>query len=368
MNKIAISLLFVTALSYGMEEEGLYLVVGSTRKSDIEKTFPVQPLWKEDKADFSLRNAYPGKETTSMDIKKSTMPGVKHIIGDASVYQFGKNTIQAAYLERLPTMDVFQTTNGVKSKSTEDRNYLGECVQNIGSAMKKGAIIEIEWHPYLFSSTKTNINEINTVYNEDFIKKNPFTAGPYIDPVIIAIEMACLKSLECDPAKFYSPQFIDCASKFSTIIKKMICFYEKENMGTKALLNKRLAQEIWLLRNLMSSNDKALLTCGPSASLEEFSKAIARFPFIPIQDSSKVGTFVTVQKNNELFSGKLYDLSLFLNESFVNFVLSDVAVEHNSAYVKEFMKDNGFKDISIERTTSLRNGRKNVWIVKGTKA
>jgi hypothetical protein len=235
----------------------------------------------------------------------------------------------------------------------------------------------IEW-PFKFELlfyARNRVNKLrqNSIFpisfiGDFFIKKNPFTAGLYIDPVVIAIEMACLKSLECDPAKFYSPQFIDCAKQLSEKIKQMICFYEKENMGTTALLNKRLAQEIWLIRNLMSSNDKALLTYGPSASLEEFSKAIARFPFTLIQDSSKVGTFITVQKKNELFFGKLYDLSLFLNESFVNFILCDVSIEHNSPQVKVFMEDNGFKDITIERTTSLRNGRTNVWIVKGTKA
>jgi hypothetical protein len=41
---------------------------------------------------------------------------------------------------------------------------------------------------------------------------------------------------------------------------------------------------------------------------------------------------------------------------------------HNGSYVEEFMRDNGFKDVTIERTESLHNGRKNVWIVKGIKS
>jgi hypothetical protein len=118
MNKVILSLFFVATILHGMEEEGLYLVVGSVRESNIKKTFPVQHFWQEEKADFSLRNAYPGKETISMDLKESLIPGVKHIIGDASTYQFGKNTIQAVYLERLPTIGVCQTNQGLKSTST----------------------------------------------------------------------------------------------------------------------------------------------------------------------------------------------------------------------------------------------------------
>ena len=97
MNKIVLFLFFVSTISYGMEEEGLYLVVGSVRKSNLETTFPVQYFWQEEKADLSLRNAYLGKETTSMDIKESKISGVKHIVGDASTYQFGKNTISEVY-------------------------------------------------------------------------------------------------------------------------------------------------------------------------------------------------------------------------------------------------------------------------------
>jgi len=360
MNKIAISLFFVTVLSYGMEEEGLYLVIGSTRNSVVKTTFPTQQLWQEEEADLSHIKTYGGKAIT-MDIKKSVISGAKHIIGDASVYQFGKNEVKAAYFERLPTINMYKI-------NVEEENYLGNCIKNVGKAMEKEAKIEIEWHPCLFLVPEKNINEINTMYNEDFNQRNPFTAGLFIRLVILAFELACRDSLECNPAQFYSSQFIDCASKFSKKIKEMICFYEKENMGTKALLNNRLDEEVKLFKHLICTEEKVLLASGPTASLEKFSKAIASFLSIDTHDSSKVGVFCSFKQDNELFSGILYDKNLFLSESFLNFVLSDVAVEHNSAYVKEFMKDNGFKDISIERTTSLRNGRKNVWIVKGTKA
>ncbi len=361
MHKIVLSLFFIATISYGMEEEGLRLVVGSVRESDLKTTFPVENLWQEKKADFSLKNAYPGKETTSMDLRESSKSGVKHIIGNASTYQFGKNTIQAAYLERLPTMN-----QGLKAAGTES-NYLGKCIQNIGSAMKQGAVIEVEWHPYI-NLFKVNANSIKSLYDEDKIKKDPFTTTLSIDLAILATEMACLPSLDCDSTKFFSQEFINYANKLSENIKQLICFYEKQNMGTKILLNKRLAQEVWLFRQFLMTGQQALLSYGPSASLEEFSKAIACFPFVQMQDSSMVGLPVAIKKEGQLFMGKLYDQSLFLSESLLNFILCDASIESNSPHVKEFMEKNNFKDVTVKRTKSLRNGRENVWIVTGTKA
>ena len=259
-----------------------------------------------------------------------------------------------------------QTNQGLKLISTE-KNYLGKCIQNIGVAMKSGAGMEIEWHPYI-NLYKVNSENIKSLYDENKIKEDPFTANLRAELAVIATEMACLPSLACDVTKFFSQNFINCASKLSEAIKKLICFYEKENMGTKSLLNKRLAQEVWLYRHLLSSGNKVLLSHGPSASLEEFSKAIACFISIPMEGSSKVGESLTIQKDGKFFMGKVYDQSYFLGESFLNFILCDASIEYNSPYVKEFMQENGFKDVTIERTTSLRNGRKNVWIVKGVKA
>jgi hypothetical protein len=362
MNKIAISLFFVTALSYGMEE-GHSLVVGSTGESGIKKVFPVQLLWKEDKADLSHINTYGGKATT-MDTQKSYMPNVKHIVGDASVYQFGKNTISAVYLERLPTSSVCQTDKGLRLDGIE-KNYLGQCIQNIGSAMKSGGEIEIEWHPYM-ALYQENPEDIKPLYDKKLIKQNPFTTNIDVNVALSGVKMAYLSKLSFDVK--VPELFIDRAKALSVKIKQLLCFYEKEKVGKKALLENRLDQEILLFKQFIKSNDKAILSCGPGASLEEFSRSIEHIHFISMSDLSKIGTSLVIEKDGKSFSGRLYDSSCFLGESFLNFILCDASIEYNGMYVKQFMKKNGFKDVTIKRTTSLRNGRKNVWIVKGTKA
>jgi hypothetical protein len=46
-------------------------------------------------------------------------------------------------------------------------------------------------------------------------------------------------------------------------------------------------------------------------------------------------------------------------------MLWEAGIIHNTKYVKEFMEKSGFKHVTIKRTTSKRNGRENVWIVRG---
>src|SRR5258705_9215856 len=132
MNKSALVLLCLATVSYAMEPEDLYLVVGSTRCKAPEY-FAVNQLWQEKDADLSHTKTYGGKATT-MDKGKSILPGVKHIMADACEYTFKKDSIRGAYLERLPTLNGADSDNGYKIIGSE-KNYLGACIQNIGRAM-----------------------------------------------------------------------------------------------------------------------------------------------------------------------------------------------------------------------------------------
>lgn len=354
MNKLAffsILLLSFVAPSCAMEKnQELYLVVGSIRKNSEKAGFPVENIWKEGKADLLHVNTYDAQATT-MDTEESALIGAKHIVANACQYAFKDNVIRAAYLERLPTIGV-------------EENHLGACIQNISKAMIQGAVMEIEWHPYTTVISK-KIADINCIYDEQRVKKNPFTAAIDINVVVAAIHMICAeKVLNANPPK----QFIACAETLSKTVQGLLDFYQKENVGEKHLLAKRLKEELWILQRLMLPNQKAFLSVEPGASLERFSEAAKSFPFLETEDNSLVGKPFAMRVDNKVIKGIFYDARYFLANSFLSFLLSDASVEFNSSYVKQSMHDYGFKDITIERTISPHNGRKNVWIIRAVKS
>ena len=220
-------LLSLATLSHAMEDQSLYLVVGSTRKNNVEGLFPVENIWQERQADLTHIHTYGGKATT-MDIEESVLPNAKHIVADASSYTFQKNTIHAAYLERLPTKE-------------EEENSLGECIKNIGKAMIHDAIMEIEWHPYTTIVTK-KLKNTNSIYDEQRVKQNPFTAAIDFNIASVSIAMVCVKKFA--PNINWPKQFVTCAQTLSKPIKQLLDFYEKENIGEKSLLENRLDEEL----------------------------------------------------------------------------------------------------------------------------
>jgi hypothetical protein len=211
------------------------------------------------------------------------------------------------------------------------------------------------------------LDKIQSLYDAKAIQRNPFNATIDISLALQSVDMACYNNLfshDVDRPK----KFLSCAEELSTKVKNMITFYEEKNVGARDLLIERLVQEIAIVRELIE-NDAVLLSHGPSASLEAFTAAVKGFLFIEKGYLSQpIGTTQTIIDDGEYFTGTLYDLSSFLSESLFNFIVCDVFIEDNSCYVKEFMHSNGFKDVTIERTTSPHNGRTNVWIIKGIKS
>lgn len=362
MNKSILLLAFVTFSSFAMEKESLYLIVGSKRNTTLQNAFPIEMLWQEKKADLSHIHTYDGKATT-MDIQNSAIPIARHIVADATSYKFEKNTIKAAYIERMPTSDVFYTDVVLKENTLD--SYLGKCIENISKGMKEDGLLEIEWDPYI-GFLCNDPHNIKDIYNENLTKKNPFTISTDINLALSSVEMACSPSFSFENN---APQeFIMYATKLSEKIKQLLCFYEKQNVGTQDLLKNRLKEEIWLLKVLITSNIKVLLSSGPASSLKLFSEAIKDFCVIPTQDSSMVGKFLYTLHNGKIYHGNVYDKNTFLSDTFFKFILCDAFIEYNGKYVEEFMKDKNFKNISIERTTSPRNHRTNVWIIRANKS
>lgn len=344
MSKHIFYLLFIVTISYPMDapKQPLYLVAGSNRESRISKDFfPCGPLWKEDKADVSHTKTYKSQATT-MDIAGCSFPGAKYILGDARTYDFKDKLIKAAYLERLPTLD---------------DNFLGKCIQNIGKAMESGAVMEVEWHPYTVIKLKQE-NQ-NPVLYAEMIKKDPFTVLVSKDTIITALKLVIGKPIK--------PKYSEDAKKLSREFDELLHFYAKKKVDSLPKLKMRIMKELLIWEPLLKNDDQMVaLLAGPSFPLDVFSGAVKYMRFAQ-KDDKKIGEFEDVVIDGEDYCYRWYDTHLFGTESFCNFMLADAGVLHNQSYAKAFMEENGFKDVGVERTTSKRNNRQNVWIITATK-
>lgn len=349
------------------KKKSLYLVAGSVRKSTLQTTFPFQQLWKEGQADLSHTQTYQKKATT-MDIEKSKLPDQNHIIGSVHSYDFNDYVIKAAYLERLPTFEYMKMQDG-SYKVDSEKNYLGESIQNIGKAMKQGAKIEIEWHPYLKLPRK-DMHEITSIFDEEETKKNPFTAT--IDPFLMctSVQMAYGRPI---PEDIGAPKkFVACSEQLSKTLQDLILFYAENGVGSKEQLEQRIIEELWLWCELDRTKKLVALSHSPNASLEDFSQAIKKcvlidnnYENLPIYERLVLEFEI---KNMLQSDFRVYNANHILTDSLLGLLLCDAAAIHNGQYVIEFMLANRIKNPKIRRTTSKRNGRTNVWILKGTKA
>ena len=370
MNKSILFLLCVSTLSQAMDTAPIkkqsdkvnprYLFGGSTRdNSNKQLGFPTKQLWAEDKADLSHTTTCLGKAVT-IDVKESALPGAKHIVGDLRRHEFKKNSVKFASLERLPTFGLSKIEKG-PIVAELDQNYLGDCIQNVGKGMRKKAIIEVEWHPFIAFS-QGNLDQIETILDPHMSEKNPFTGS--INKNLACLSFDIAQDLPAQPGfeESLPKKFLECACTLSATLKKLFTFYEEKNVGPKDLLHKRINEELFVLHEMINNNAMAALSHGPSDSLEEFSSATKSFYMIP--DTAPV-----YEKMAIALSGvKIYNATIFMSETLFYHMLCDATVIHNKQRVIEFMNKSGFKNVSLERTTSKRNGRENVWIIEGTKA
>jgi hypothetical protein len=344
------------------KKEPLYLVVGSIRSDSVHKNvFPLAQLWQENKSDLSHKTTYKKKATT-MDLEPCSLPEKRHIIGDARTYNFKDHIIKAAYLERLPTTDLYQNCICISA----EKNYLGTCIQNIGNAMKQNAVMEIEWHPFV-AMLAMHTDNIESIFHKKATQENPFTISIPIQTLCVAFELACEKTMSADFIEKMPAKFISCVTELSATFKKLLAFYVEKNVGPKELLMKRIDQELWLWEQLVLENKMALLTHGPAVSLNEFSCGIKNIALAK-RNESVIGEWGAENIDDDgILIGRWYDANEFASEAFFNFMLCEAGVIHNKEYVKAFMKENGFKNVTIKRAMG-KSGRENVWIVKGIKA
>jgi hypothetical protein len=292
----------------------LLLVVGSNRKGHT--LGPVFSVLNGIKAADNSHNLTFDRRATTLDIEKCAQHNAPHISADAAQFDFAKYNIKAAYLERLPTYTHSITkmiTNDLASLVTPEHSTTGLIVENLASAMASGAILEIEWHPYLMifaSLTEDHLDKFRTI--------NPFHG--YAETLsLIYIPMGALDLVAKAVLNNLSPKQRDSIAS----AKDLLEFYRQEGV-------------------LDSSKEKIRRTI-----LEEYN--FFRQALLDLNRNSA-------------------NLKTVLENSITGALLVDLTVMANSTYIKSYLRSHGFENLSIARTTSERNGRKNVWIIKATKS
>ena len=336
----------------------LYLVVGSKREASVMRYPLLIPITQEDKTDLTHLKTYGGKATT-LDIQDSVLKGVNHIKGDARTIDLSDYTLQSVLLERLPT--VCERLNPKFNEISQDinhmrKNYLGDCIRNLGKYMPPGAIMEIEWLPQtnlMSSYPPKTLNEL--------LRQNPFHSFFEMNEVLQGIFVlgGDTGNLKQFPEEF-SKRIVAMSQKMESLFK----FYSSNGVGKS--LQHLISTAYWeaqLILRMFYYKSNVLLpydvTCQDSEKLENAIKAATY-----TQGRIEVQKYV-ITKNETTFEIFHYSPQSFMSSSFLNFVLQDLAAGLNQPYVETYLKSlKEFNLISFAKRENSHNNRKNVWMIK----
>ncbi len=340
----------------GQDKEPLFLVVGSTRPVNKSLTPQIDKVYGIDEVDMSHARTFGGNATT-MDLLPSCVAGARHIKADAQKFNFLKFDVKSVLLERLPTIsDQFNPSidSGYAGKNLLEQNYIGDCIRQLASAMQPGTLLEIEWLPCTSLVVDESIIEGLTRKNpfHGFVNLNVFLQGVFI--------LGGDDNLRILPAHL----------KASTLaMAKKICedlgFYYAQGAGPVEDLLSRIYAEAFVLLSMIREEPMVLFDY-------DFFKDDDLKKLISAKDKAVYRVFPTEFLGKNLVSnignGIVYNEQTFLEGSFLNFVLENIAAENNVPYVKAYLEANGFGNVSIERTTNPHNYRKNVWMVRANRS
>ena len=114
----------------------VWLVIGSTRDTEIKYGIIIDPIYDVENVDTSHTNTFKGFATT-MDAQDCVDPKALHIKGNVSDFDFSKFKIKAVFFENFVTTD-----ERIQNKELTDirdnilglygNNYMGKCIENQG--------------------------------------------------------------------------------------------------------------------------------------------------------------------------------------------------------------------------------------------
>eukprot|EP01034_Spumella_vulgaris_P026314 gene26314-32879_t len=286
-----------------------------------------------------------GGEAVTIDVEPSQIPRAKHIVGDASAYDFAsKYDIKHALLERLPTENhrcvESSHTSPYEScvKNPSDRlkeNYIGAVIENISKAMKSGAILEIEWDPYIcdmkpasYSRADFTVNPFHGLIHHDCLGEalNAIALQESTPDMIGRSDwLAAKKSIEG-----HKPNAL--REFYMKVLRETIALYHSLGVGNSAAdLRQRLQLEVIVVEQATSRHSNIFMPCNILyASSDEFFNAFHCVKYVPCD--APFGRQTLHYQDGKTLEGRVYSITSFQQESHVNTVLASVAVEHNKPY------------------------------------
>lgn len=338
------------------QKESLHLVVGSIRYAGEARGPLVEAISGLKAADLSHTTSFNGLATTMHELP-CKIENKNHIIGNVLTYDFSKFDIQSVLLDRLPTFH-----NG-KSYFTRDiphpkmyTNYIGGCINNLAKSMRPGAIMDIEWLPNtsLICSNKEILDNLN--------QENPFRT--FLD-MNITLQSIFVLGGDVKNLSLFDPGTQQIVLSRVEKLRALLISYNQQGVGES--LDHLVKTIYWEARVLleMISKKSCILLDYPTIKQDyiELTGAIkkARFCTLP---PAMLGQKVAIDTGSSTIIGILYNEANFLECTFLNYVLADLAAELNRPYVLKYLETIDFDLLSFQKGENPHTKLKNVWMIK----
>jgi hypothetical protein len=315
-------------------------------------------------SDVSLTHISSFKDNaTTMDILPSQIADTKHITGDASVYDFVANKLSVKHvlLERLPTASYSVDDAGQQSSSSSAakqtmHNVIGNCVFQLAKAMETGAVLEIEWEPFV------SFNNSTPAKNEANRRANPFQGFMNTQTMINACAYQYVKHRDGSETER--------VRDLATLYFREHQYLSANGMdGSVSDLVDRAMMEAVLFGQMAYHPGAPMIIPRfnlQTATTSEVNVVLREACVHSSLSGHKTGSEVTVthpEKPSVQLTGRVIPAPMYFNESYLHYFNSCIAVQLNTPHVIRYLRSVGFRDISVERRTNIHNGRKNVWMV-----
>lgn len=351
------------------------LVINSSRQKESNFPYFAKSLWHEGLLDLSYGDK---PNIVTMHTEASVNPGT-HIQADIITCKLPLKNIKTTYLQAPCTVD----TTGREPLA----NVIHQGIQNISLHFRNCNEFILEWYPtirtvdYSGESITQDTQESRDLAVTILQNQNPFSGIFELKKMLVATSLAINLKLSGDEMQ----PLIAEARKIVPNINSLLNFYATKQQATRDDLNTRLKFEVTILNNFakyhqLKNAQTIILPEDLEGPIIKFNNNTDYMLFSPhpyetmsaekMHDGTLGRIFLTQKGEREKpFSKKNYYYSqeMFIAKSLFGFLLSDIAVGNNKELVIACFQKLGLKDVTLDRSTSPVNGRKNVWLLGGFK-
>ncbi len=160
------------------------------------------------------------------------------------------------------------------------------------------------------------------------------------------------------------PQLADRIQAQVQQINALLDFYRNNGLNeTLADLKDHIRREALTILDMYQHPNTLTWIKANDSSTQSFKDAFEHKQMVQAHPSS-IGK--RVQRASEI--GAIYDAPRFLENTFINFILSDISVITNTPLAIAQLTSMGLSNVSVQRQQNPHNGRTNVWMITATKA